>query len=60
MLRRPDGECTGEALVSFGNVIFLKRCCVWGQMHIRPGETCSRECRMMLAEFEDFSSYNSS
>jgi len=44
----------GDA-VSFGNVIFLKRCSVCGQMHIRSGATCSRECRMMMAEFEEFS-----
>ena len=37
------------------NVLCLKRCSPCGQMHIRSGETCSRECRMMLAEFEDFS-----
>jgi hypothetical protein len=36
------------------NVLRLKRCEVCGRMHVRSGATCSRECRMMLAEFTEF------
>jgi hypothetical protein len=35
------------------NVVWLKRC-VCGRMHARPGRYCSRECRMVLAEFWEF------
>jgi hypothetical protein len=41
------------------NVLYLKRCPICGEMHIRSGETCSRECLMILAEFEDFTTLRS-
>jgi hypothetical protein len=37
------------------NVSFLKRCPVCEEMHVRSGETCSWDCLVILAEFEDFS-----
>ena len=36
------------------NLLCLKRCLVCGQMHVRSGQTCSRDCLMILATFNDF------
>jgi hypothetical protein len=36
------------------DVPMLKRCLVCRRSHVRSGETCSRECRMMKAEFTEF------
>jgi hypothetical protein len=36
------------------NVTYLRCCPACGAMHIRSGETCSRDCLMIWAEFNDF------
>jgi hypothetical protein len=37
------------------NLLFLKRCVVCDTPHVRSGEICSsRECRMRMTEFIDF------
>jgi hypothetical protein len=41
------------------NVSFLKRYWTCDEPHVRSGVTCSRDCLLILAEFEDFTTLRS-
>jgi hypothetical protein len=41
------------------NVTFLKRCWTCDELYRGSGRTCSRDCLMILASFEDFTTLQS-